>query len=178
MRHIALISETPAVTPAELMRVGAAILKQATTQFGPKWDIDAMVSPVASLADIPYGAWPVVIRDTVLPEGLGAHVSEDGESAFAIVTYRREDWTLTLSHEVLELLVDPFGTCLVPGPSPDDPDATVEYLAEVCDPCQGLVPYFPFYYKIDEVVVSYFVVRQLYTGFGDGNYGPAGNVTA
>jgi hypothetical protein len=176
MRHIALVSETPAVSPAELMRVGAAILKQVTTQFGPKWGIEAMVSPVASLAHVPLGSWPVVVRDAVLPDGLGAHVSEDGENAFALVTYRPEDWTLTLSHEVLELLVDPFGTCLIPGPSPDDPSATVEYLAEVCDPCQGWIPDFPFYYTIDEVVVSDFVYRDYYTEFGEGRYSQAGNV--
>src|SRR6476659_8958131 len=175
-RRVALVSETGSVPAAELMRISAAIQRQLFEDFGPAWGIDAMVTPVASLADVPPGAWPVVVRDAVLPEGLGAHVSEDGESAFAIVTYRPEDWTLTLSHEVLEMVIDPFGIELIPGPAPEEPATTVEYLAEVCGPCQGWIPDFPFFYEIDGVRVSDFVYPGFYTAFGAGRYSRAGHV--
>src|SRR5207248_9951583 len=48
-----------------------------------------------------------------------------------------ENWTCTLSHEVLELLADPTAVVEVVRPSQDDPALAVCYSLEVCDPTQG-----------------------------------------
>jgi hypothetical protein len=42
------------------------------------------------------------------------------------------------SHEVLEMLADPFGNRTTPGLHPDGSGKTVEFLVEVCDPCEGI----------------------------------------
>jgi hypothetical protein len=177
-REIAVISQTDALPAADLARAVAAIQKQVLLDFSPVWRVTATVALFPTLASKPGGYWPVVIRDDIGVRSLGVHLTEDGDSAFALVTYRPEDWTLTLSHEVLEMLADPFGTSFLSGPDPDDPARTVEYLPEVCDPCQGAVPDFAFDYKIDGVPVSDFVFPAYYEGFGGPPYSHARHVTA
>jgi len=174
--QIALINESAVLSMDKFLEASAAIQKQVTNDFGAAWGIDATVDAFASLNSKPLEAWPVVLRDDVTIDSAGAHSSEDGRRAFAIVAYREEDWTLTLSHEVMEMLVDPFGKTLRSGPSPTTPGATVEYLVEVCDPCQfaHLVgsPYI-----INGVQVSDFILPSYYKSFGTGNYSFTGAVT-
>jgi hypothetical protein len=78
-----------------------------------------------------------------------------------------EEWTTTLSHEVLELLVDPDAMLTVTGPAPKGHTGTVNYDLEVCDPTQGDS------YKIDGIDVSNFVGRDYFGlsgGTGNTNY--------
>ncbi len=37
--HVALVSDTPSVTLAQVSAVSAAVQKQVTRDFGPLWDI-------------------------------------------------------------------------------------------------------------------------------------------
>jgi hypothetical protein len=52
--HFALVSDTDAVSTREITRV-AALDKQATRDFGPRWGVLARVDPVFSIEDIPVG---------------------------------------------------------------------------------------------------------------------------
>jgi hypothetical protein len=45
-----------------------------------------------------------------------------------------DEWSLTASHETLEMLADPFGNRTIAGPSPAPNQGRVEFLVEVCDP--------------------------------------------
>src|SRR5262249_42589876 len=67
----------------------------------------------------------------------------------------------TLSHEVLELIVDPMVSCFVPGPDPRGGDGTVLFAYEVCDPVERTS------YQVDGVAVSNFVTPQYFSA-GDG----------
>ena len=62
------------------------------------------------------------------------------------------DWVLTTSHEVLEMLADPFGNRLVAGHSPKPGQGRVEFLVEVCDPSEAA----QFGYTINGLLVSDF----------------------
>ena len=172
-RRIALVSETSFVPVADLVRVSAAIQKQVTDDFGPAWGIVATVDPFASLADLSPGYWPVVIRDDIGVNLPGAHWNETQDKPFALVTYREEDWALTVSHEVLEMLADPLGKEFATGPSLLPGQGTVEYLIEVCDPCQEAA----YGYAVNGVVLSDFILPTYYKAFGDGRYSFAGNIT-
>jgi hypothetical protein len=172
-QHLAVISQTAALDPALLAQATAAIQKQVTNDFGPIWDVTATVDDFATLDDKPLGYWPVVIRDDIHADAAGVHLSDDTERVFALVTYREDDWTLTLSHEVLEMLVDPFGVRFPLGPSPAEDGTTVEYLAEVCDPCRDV----SCGYRVNDVLVSDFVVPAYYNAFGPGRYDFAGHIT-
>jgi len=109
VRHIALISETPAVGGSELSSVAAAIQKQVARDFGPIWDIDATVDAFPQLDDVPPGYWVVSVRaDLESTQGVkGAHY-DDANQPFALVQYTdAETWSVMASHECLEILGDP-----------------------------------------------------------------------
>jgi hypothetical protein len=63
-----------------------------------------------------------------------------------------------MSHEVLEMLVDPQGTLTRAGNSPKSGQGRVEYLIEVCDPCQAS----RFAYSVNSVMVSDFYTPQYF----------------
>ena len=182
-RAIAIIDQTNAIPAAELARGAAAVQKQVTNDFGPIWNRTATVDVFPTLADKPLDSWPVVIRKKLGVDGAGVHVSRDGNKAFALVraTPGSRDWMVTLSHEILEMLADPFGTDSVSGPSPLNDGRTVHYLQEVCDPCQGperdLDPDFTFQYMVNGVFLSDFVLPAYYKAFGPGRYSFTGRVT-
>jgi hypothetical protein len=172
-RHVALVSETDLVKLADLTPVAAAVQKQVTTDFGPAWNITATVSAFATLAAVPIGYWPVVVRDDIGLNLAGAHWNPTSDKPFALVTYREEDWPLTVSHEVLEMLADPIGKSFTTGPSLQPGQGTVEYLVEVCDPCQGP----GFGYPVNDIVLADFVLPAYYKAFGSGRYSFAGHIT-
>lgn len=139
LRHIALISQSRSVRFSELTQVGAALQKQAARDFGPIWSIEATFDVFAELADVPLGYWPVLIRDDVSARwgAAGIHL-DDARQPFALVQ-ADTGWPLAASHEVLEMLADPYGDRLVAGQAPLEANAQgrVEYLVEVCDPSES-----------------------------------------
>jgi hypothetical protein len=173
--HIAIINQSDNLSPEDIEKATAAVQKQVTVDFTPVWDITAVVSAFSSLASMPNGYWPVVIRDEIGINQPGAHVSGDGQKPFALVLFTGHKWTITLSHEVLELLVDPFGTTRRTGPSPRDGEGDVEFLAEICDPCQSNECA---YLVNGDQFVSDFVFPSYYNGFGMGKYSQMGSVTS
>jgi hypothetical protein len=173
-RRIALVSETELVPLSDLVRVSAAVQKQVTDDFAPVWGIGATVDPFAAVADVPPGYWPVVVRDDIGLNIAGAHTADAQDKPFALVAFREDDWPLSVSHEVLEMLADPWGKEFVTGPSLLPGQGTVEYLAEVCDPCQGADSG----YSVNGVVVADFVLPAYYKAFGAGRYSFAGNILA
>jgi hypothetical protein len=70
----------------------------------------------------------------------------------------KEDWTVTLSHEALELVGDPEVNLLVQGPHPSDSTRTVFHWYEMCDAVQAET------YDIDGVDVSNFLLPLYFTG--------------
>src|SRR5207249_747036 len=137
VRHIAVINQSQQLSRGAVEKAVAAVQKQVTGDFGPVWGVTATVALFSTLAVMPSGSWPVAIRDEIGINEPGAHTSTDGQKPFALVLFTGSTWTITLSHEVLELLVDPFGTTRFTGPSVREGDGDVEYLAEICDPCQS-----------------------------------------
>src|SRR5262245_1677587 len=172
--HLALVSETPHVSLDQLVPVSAAIQRQVLEDFAPIWGIEATVDAYASLSQVlPLGYWPIVLRDNLNINEVGVHLVDSADKPFALVAYRPEDWTLTLGHEALEMLADPVSTSFEVGPSPDPGQGMVEFLVEVCDPCQGL----NFAYEVNGITLSDFVVREYYTGVGPGRYSFRGTVS-
>jgi hypothetical protein len=68
-----------------------------------------------------------------------------------------DEWTITLSHEALELLADPELNLLVQGPHPTRPERQVFHWFEMCDAVQDEN------YVIDGVRVSNFVLPPYFT---------------
>jgi hypothetical protein len=155
-RQVALVSEAASISHPELMRVSAALQKQATRDLAPIWDVTATVDPFDKLEDVPLGYWPVIVRDDIGISALGVHEDKDGQP-FALVS-SGPDWALTASHEVMEMLVDPFGNRLVAGDSPKPDQGRVEFLVEVSDPSEAA----EFGYTVNGVLLSDFYTPHFF----------------
>ena len=174
VRHVALVSETSKIAMADLMKVAAALQKQASRDLAPVWEISATVDAFAKLEDVPDGYWPMIIKDDIgTPGAAGVHMDQDNQP-FALITSSDsiDEWSLTSSHEMCEMLVDPSGDRQVTGDSPKSDQGRVSFLVEVCDPAEAS----DFAYSVNGVQVSDFYtphyfdpvtatgVRYSYTG--------------
>jgi len=150
LRQVALVSEVAAVSASDLTRASAALQKQAVRDFAPIWEVQATVDAFATLEDVPLGYWPVIIEQDIGFDAAGIHLDKDGQP-FALVNIS-DGWQLTASHEVLEMLADPFGNRLVAGDSPKTDQGRVEFLVEVCDPSEAT----EFGYTVNGITMSDF----------------------
>jgi len=158
LRHVALVSETQSISFPELSRVSAALQKQAIRDLAPVWNIQSTVDAFGRLEDVPIGTWPMVIEDNInTPGAAGVHEDKDGQP-FALVM-AESGWSLTASHELIEMLVDPFGRRLTQGQSPKPRQGRVEFLVEPCDPSEAT----QFSYLIDGVTVSDFYTPKYFS---------------
>ncbi|WP_424886971.1 hypothetical protein [Streptomyces sp. XH2] len=156
--QLALVSETERITPSQLNRVAAALQKQATRDFTPVWGIPATVDAFDRLQDVPLGYWPLIVMDDIHQEpGVeGFHEDKNGQP-FSLIQYS-DAWSLTTSHEMLEMLGDPKGNRLVAGQSPKQGQGVVEFLVEVSDPPQDA----RFAYTVNGLLVSDFITPHFY----------------
>lgn len=134
--HLALVVESPKVSPRTIKEVAAAVQRQLTRDLAPVWNVQATIDAFVSLDHVPPGYWPIIVRDD-LPgiESVGMHLDRDGQP-FALVELS-PTWSLTVSHEALEMVTDPWGNRTVPGGSPRRGQGLVEILVEICDPVGG-----------------------------------------
>lgn len=172
-RHIAVVSEAPEVTLADLLPVGAALQKQVTRDLGPVWDIQATVDCFARLEDVPSGYWPLtVIANAPGAVQGGIHEDKAGQP-FALVP-AGPDWPLSASHEVMEMLVDPFSRRTIAGASPMPGQSRVDFLVEISDPCQAVA------YSINGLPVSDFYTPNYFDPVTNSavRYSFTGSITA
>ena len=158
--ELALVSESSQVKTSELLRVAAALQKQASRDLAPIWDVSATVDAFETLEDVPLGYWPMIIMDDIGFDGAaGIHLDKDNQP-FSLITSSSDldTWSLTASHEELEMLVDPFGNRLVAGDSPKADQDRVEFLVEVADPSEDA----EFAYTVNGILVSDFYTPRFF----------------
>src|SRR6266852_429959 len=126
-KHVALVSDTPSVSLADVSNVSAAIQKQVTRDFGPLWDVNATVDAFPKLEAVPVDYWPVIIRDDINQPGAAGFHTDNNWQPFSLVQ-ADDSWALTSSHEALEMLADPFGSRTIAGsPPPASPDPISQF---------------------------------------------------
>jgi hypothetical protein len=167
LNHIALVPyKTNKVKFSEVARVSAALQQQVMRDFGPIWNVQATVDAFETLQDVPIGYWPVIIADDIhQPGAAGVHLDKHGQP-FALVSTGESPWSLTASHEALEMLADPYGKRLVAGDALqvylDQRGITggrrLQYLVEVCDPCEAQ----SFSYTVNGITVSDFYTPHFF----------------
>jgi len=161
-------NKSTVVPDAEFQAAVAAVQSQVTKDFAPVWGIDATIT-TAPTADPP--AWKVsVLDDSDQAGALGYH--DDGPAPWGRVfaaTDRKYGllWTVTLSHEVLELLADPFIN------SANQTGRARFHALEVCDPVEsdGLS------YMVGNVAVSDFIYPSWYGSPGFTQYDHTRNLS-
>ena len=158
VRHVVLVSRSRETTPDDVARVAAALNRQVVNDLARHWPVSATVHAFDGIDHMPLDSWLMVIMDDIdaKPGITGFHLSSLG-LPFALIQYSRS-WSLTASHELLEMLVDPTGNLLVTKKAPGDSLKKVQYLVEICDPCQNR----QFSYTVNSVLVSDFITPQFY----------------
>lgn len=143
----------------DLPRVARALHKQVTRDFEPLWGIKGSVTWYPTEADVPVGCWKVVVDGSLrVPDEGGYHWDPLGQPFGRLAYDVDTSWSATASHEILEMLVDPYGEFLTAAPSvdPKHRGRQVLYLVEVCDPCEDVT------YDIDGVTVSDFITPRYF----------------
>jgi hypothetical protein len=162
--HIALTALTGRVCPHELAEAAAALQTQVMRDFLPEWGVSAVVSS-ASFDAIPAGAIPIIVQDELNDTaGYGFHRTRLDDTPYIMVPFG-PNWSLAASHELLRMLANPSGSTRLPGSSRVYGQGMVEYLLDVCAPCQDVTAS----YAINGVAVSDFCTRGFFTGSGAAN---------
>ena len=163
---IAILNQSTAVTDADVATMTAAIATQVQFDVAPIWDrAPAAVVFYSDPTAVPAGAYGVAVVDTIQeqPQGvLGFHTEAQVAQLWGIVAAQPEldnggqkmtgDWSVssTLSHEVLEMFIDPNCNLWA-----NDGNGSV-YSLEVCDPVEAPT------YTVSGVSVSNFVTPSWY----------------
>jgi hypothetical protein len=154
--HIVLIDTTGTIRFSRMQKVAAAIEHQVKHDLGKFYDVEARINALRHGEELPNKTWPVHIVPDVHGGG-GFHSDQEG-APFAKVCIGPH-WTMSVSHEIIEMIFDPTGSRLHTAPAIHLVDGQVEntegefrYLMEICDPCESA----DCAYKIDDVVVSDF----------------------
>jgi hypothetical protein len=159
-RQIALVNKSSfTIDFSQLTGATKALQTQIDRDLFSIWGAQAQIAPLHPQDPVPNGVWPIYILDKS-DAGLGVHLNNNG-IPFAEVQYDANSWdntTITISHELLEMLVDPYGNRLIQAPDidPNSDKHLVSYLVEVGDPCEI------FSYNIDNVTVSDFITPEYY----------------
>lgn len=150
---IAITNQSTVLTDTQVTLALPALQKQITDDFRAYWNVDATLTFVPKDATLAPGWWQIVIVDDPDQAGaLGYHeLSAQGTPLGKVFAKLDIDnglsWTVTLSHELLEMLADPWINWMAQGE-----DGQI-YALEVSDAVEAD----ELGYEIDGVLVSDFV---------------------
>ncbi len=160
------------ISDEQLQHAIRAINRQIAEDFEPYWSLGATLRlegrsekkpSKLNMLDLRGDAIIYVWDKTDTSGALGYHEQNARGIPYGFVFMELakslgESWTVTLSHEALELIADPQVNLLVMGPHPENADRTVFHWYEMCDAVQGET------YEINGVAVSNFVLPLYFTG--------------
>jgi len=147
-----------------------AVNRQVAEDFLPYWGFGAQLRLEGrsnhkrgnTTSDMRGDAVLYLCDEVVSSDAAGFHDKAFRGIPFGVVFLElsdllKEDWTVTLSHEALELIADPEANLLVQGPHPRFPKRKVYHWFEMCDAVQDER------YTIDGIAVSNFVLPLYFT---------------
>ena len=163
--QISVINESTVLADADVTPVVAALQKQVTNDFRPVWGTDAELTIVSKGTQPANGSWwLVLLDDSDQANALGYHdlTTEGlpiGKVFVASDLKGGTAWTVTASHELLEMLGDPNINLTVFVENSNT--AGVLYAYEVCDACEDD----SLGYQIDNILLSDFVYPSWFESF-------------
>jgi len=169
---IVVINFTTDISDRKVQTVVRAVNRQIIEDFMPTWGVGRELQLQASSfdptldedilkEDIVRGSAALYLVDEATVQGaMGYHALNNSGVPYGFVytnLSNGDDWSVTLSHEALELILDPNVNALVIGPDPEGSNDTVLHTYEVCDAVERTS------YFIDEIEVSNFVTPAYFT---------------
>lgn len=176
MMDVIIVNLSDRIDDDKMAKAVAAINKQVNLHFQPEWGVGGRIHAtrlslqngqqapinIPTDATVYFGDMTQDPATGISIKG-GYHDTNYKHTPYGFVFLDvcekyNEDWTCTLSHEVLEMLADPRASMTVSGPAPGaGPDGPfVNYSLEVCDPTQSDS------YLVDEVSVCNFVMKSYF----------------
>jgi hypothetical protein len=162
---IAIVNRSTVIPDADVESATKALQRQVTEHFAPAYGYGAELIFVGKDNQSPDGYSQLLVLDTSDDaSALGYH--DLTEAGFPLgKSFAKSDidggysWTVTLSHELLEMLADPD---LNLSAQVDGPDGRMKFYGyEICDAVEGD----QYGYLIDGVKVSDFVFPAYFEGF-------------
>jgi hypothetical protein len=137
--QVAIVNQSDSVTDAEVRTIVPALQEQVSQHLEAAWRVNATLSFYPKGSQSPAGSWPLFIMDvTDAPADSGYH-NADANGPFGRVFVKtamdaNQQWTAVASHELLEMLINPYGNLAGFVPSDDTGNVGVYYDLEICDP--------------------------------------------
>lgn len=168
---ISIINHSKSISDEELQTVIRSINRQIAQDFEPYWSFGASLRlegsigkrpSVRTLSDMRGDAVLYLVDGTGVIGATGWHELNYRDIPYGFVFLGlceklHEPWTVTFSHEALELVGDPMANLLVEGSHPFDLRRKVFHLFEMCDAVQCET------YLIEGVEVSNFVLPSYFS---------------
>jgi hypothetical protein len=162
---IALVNVSSVVTNQELSACVAALQIQMDRDFAPAWKTTCNLIMIPSGGTVPPDSWVLYIMDTSDQAGaLGYHdLTNEGYPVGKV--FAKDDikyglsWTVTVSHELVEMVIDPYIQNTVFSQATNTTGTL--FAIEVADPCEAD----QFGYLINGVLVSDFVYPTWFEDF-------------
>lgn len=164
---------------AELQEVAEACQYQIDNHFEPIWGLSCILIAVESPSIIPAKAWHILIKNEIdVANANGYHWAENGIPYAHVVA--RQGYEKTVSHELLEMLVNPYAKKTVKA-KVFGGDEEVDYLVEVADVSYSEHCYYVTTKAGKSIKVSDFYYPEFFYGTGiskNAKYSYTGIVTA
>jgi hypothetical protein len=154
---IAIINQSTVLQTADVEAAVHAVQIQLNRDFAPAWGLTANLKMINSLAEVGQFDWLMgVLDDSDQAGALGYHTMADSGQPVGKIFARTDlqndlSWTVTLSHEILEMVGDPYITASMFNQTSNTGGRL--YAFEVADPCEADESG----YNIDGILVSDFV---------------------
>lgn len=139
---LAVVNMSTVLDRDEVRKYVAAQQQQITKHFYPKWGIDARMSMPSNLESTVKNAWVLMLLDdSDQADAMGYHYETPEGMPLSKVFVRQElrkdlNWTITASHEALEMLANPWIDRTVITTGPSGRGARI-WAYEVCDPVEA-----------------------------------------
>jgi hypothetical protein len=164
--QVGLVDMTGKIDVDLVHSAAIALNLQVTRDLPQFWQVSATVMYLPNPKKVPAGVWPVQLVKTLPPDEGGFH-SDKHKQPYAKVIASPSDptWTIDASHEILEMLVDPYGNRMQSSVAIEIVNGKIQdgtgqfgYLVEACDPCEDN----SYAYTINGVAVSDFITPHFY----------------
>ncbi len=150
---VAITNASTCLSDAQVQAVLPSLQKQVTRDFNSYWDLDCSLNFLPLGQPLTKGWWQIAITDDPDQAGaLGYHEMTSsgtplGKVFAALDIDSGSSWTVTASHELLEMLADPWINWCA-----ESPDGKL-FALEVCDAVEAD----SLGYEIDGVMLSDFI---------------------
>jgi hypothetical protein len=180
LRRVAVMNRSAMLPDAEARKVVRALQLQVDRDFAPTWGVDARLSFVGRHADPAPGSWWLTLLDDADQIGALGYCDSNEEGLPLGCVFVRNSarsgapWSVTASHILLDLLVNPRANLTVCREGPGRRARVFAY--EVCNPCAAG----RFGYEVEGVRLSDFVLPAWFEAArapGSTRFDHAGHIT-